>query len=139
MIWNSVALSARYIVQVIFLHAGQSESSENYSAENIILHTRRFATKLAEVSDLIISSEHLWDFDLTAWMKKDVQERNTIQMDDIPQIVTAVRNFFALATLKNLFANLIFTTFIITNFTSLAFINIILMMQFIDRTGDQYC
>lgn len=93
MIWDSVALSARYIVQVIFLHAGYNESNEHYSSENIILHTRRFAAKLAEVSDLIISSEHLWDFDLTTWLKKDVQERNTIQMDDISQIVTAVRNF----------------------------------------------
>ncbi|OZC07479.1 hypothetical protein X798_05535 [Onchocerca flexuosa] len=90
LIWDSVALSARYIVQVIFLHAGYNESSEYYSPENIILHTRRFATKLADVSDLIISSEHLWDFDLTAWLKKDVQERNTIQMDDISQIVTAI-------------------------------------------------
>ncbi|EFO28331.1 hypothetical protein LOAG_00150 [Loa loa] len=90
LIWDSVALSARYIVQVIFLHAGYNESSEHYSAENIILHARRFAAKLAEVSDLIISSEHLWDFDLTAWLKKDVQGRNTIQMDDISQIVTAI-------------------------------------------------
>ncbi|VDK88552.1 unnamed protein product [Litomosoides sigmodontis] len=90
LIWDSVALSARYIVQVIFLHAGHDESSEHYTAENIILHTRRFAAKLAEVSDLIISSEHLWDFDLTAWMKKDVQEGNTIQMDEISQIVTAI-------------------------------------------------
>uniref|UniRef100_A0AAF5PH84 Uncharacterized protein n=1 Tax=Wuchereria bancrofti TaxID=6293 RepID=A0AAF5PH84_WUCBA len=90
LIWDSVALSARYIVQVIFLHAGYNESSEHYSAENIILHARRFATKLAEVSDLVISSEHLWDFDLTAWLKKNMQERNSIQMDDISQIVTAI-------------------------------------------------
>ncbi|VDO07011.1 unnamed protein product, partial [Brugia timori] len=93
LIWDSVALSARYIVQVIFLHAGYNESNEYYSAENIILHARRFATKLAEVSDLVISSEHLWDFDLTAWLKKNMQERNSIRMDDISQIVTAVRNF----------------------------------------------
>ncbi|KAL3982233.1 Phosphatidylinositol-glycan biosynthesis class S family protein [Acanthocheilonema viteae] len=90
LIWDSVALSAQYIVQVIFLHSGHNESSEHYSPEDIILHTRRFATKLAEVSDLIISSEHLWDFDLTAWLKKDVQERNIIQIDDISQIVTAI-------------------------------------------------
>ncbi|CAG9534148.1 unnamed protein product [Cercopithifilaria johnstoni] len=90
LIWDSVALSARYIVQVIFLHAGHNQSSEHCLPENIILHTRRFATKLAEVSDLIISSEHLWDFDLTAWLKKDVQERITIQLDDISQIVTAI-------------------------------------------------
>ncbi|VIO86798.1 Uncharacterized protein BM_BM5798 [Brugia malayi] len=90
LIWDSVALSARYIVQVIFLHAGYNESNEYYSAENIILHARRFATKLAEVSDLVISSEHLWDFDLTAWLKKNMQERNSIRMDDISQIVTAI-------------------------------------------------
>uniref|UniRef100_A0A0R3S5V3 GPI transamidase component PIG-S n=1 Tax=Elaeophora elaphi TaxID=1147741 RepID=A0A0R3S5V3_9BILA len=73
-----------------FLHAGHNESSEHYSLENIILHARRFATKLAEVSELIISSEHLWDFDLTAWLKKDVQERNTIQMEDISQVIAAI-------------------------------------------------
>uniref|UniRef100_A0A915PX87 GPI transamidase component PIG-S n=1 Tax=Setaria digitata TaxID=48799 RepID=A0A915PX87_9BILA len=90
LIWDSVAPSACYIVQVIFLHAGYNESSENYSVKNVVLNARRFARKLAEVSDLIISSEHLWDFDLTAWLKKDVQERNTIQMSDISQIVTAI-------------------------------------------------
>lgn len=90
LIWDSAALSSRYIVQLIFVHTGHNESNENYSAESVVLNARRFARKLGKVSDLSISSEHLWDFDLTPWLKKDVQKRDTISVNDIPEIVSTI-------------------------------------------------
>ncbi|VDN02852.1 unnamed protein product [Thelazia callipaeda] len=90
LIWDSVALNAQYIVHVIFLHAGYKESNGHHWAERVVLNARRFAMKLAEVTELIISSEHLWDFDLNAWLMKDIKGRNIIHMSDISKIVTAV-------------------------------------------------
>lgn len=91
LIWDSAALSAHYIVQVIFVHTGVNETSEHYSVEDIVLNARRFAAKLTEVIELRISSEHLWDFDLAPWLKWDVQGRWIVHMEDVSQIVTAVR------------------------------------------------
>ncbi|VDN28447.1 unnamed protein product [Gongylonema pulchrum] len=90
LIWDSAALSAHYIVQIIFVHIGINETSASGSLEDVVLNARRFGAKLFEVTELSISSEHLWDFDLTPWMKKDVQERWTIHIEDISQIVTAI-------------------------------------------------
>ncbi|VDM26967.1 unnamed protein product [Toxocara canis] len=87
LVWDSAAQSAHYIVQMIFAHAGFNVSDDSYEPTQVLTDVRRFAAKISGITHLRVSSEHLWDFDLTAWLRKDVQERWTLNMDDISKII----------------------------------------------------
>lgn len=90
LVWDSAALSANYIVQVIFAHAGGDYSSDWYDANEVLLNVRRFAERIAEVTELRVTGEHLWDFDLSSFRTKDAMAQLKIGADDISNIVTKV-------------------------------------------------
>lgn len=90
LVWDSAAQSAHHIVQVIFAHSGTDRSDDSYQPTEVLHNIRRFATKIGNITHLRVSSEHLWDFDLTAWLKKDVQGRWTVSMEDISRIIIQV-------------------------------------------------
>uniref|UniRef100_A0A915BLE1 GPI transamidase component PIG-S n=1 Tax=Parascaris univalens TaxID=6257 RepID=A0A915BLE1_PARUN len=87
LVWDSAAQSAHHIVQVIFAHSGTDRSDDSYQPAEVMHNIRRFATKIGNITRLRVSSEHLWDFDLTAWLKKDVQSRWTLNIEDISRII----------------------------------------------------
>lgn len=89
-VWNTVALKAEYIVQLIFAHISTGLTCNCYSGANLVLNARRFAAKLDGITELKISSEHLWDFDLPVEVNKENQDSWTVDISDVPSIVTAV-------------------------------------------------
>ncbi|VDK49249.1 unnamed protein product [Anisakis simplex] len=88
LIWDSAAQSADYIVQLIFAHASSTGSNDALKPSEIVRDIRRLAAKLNGITNLRISSEHLWDFDVSKWLRKDVQERWTLAMDQMQAIIT---------------------------------------------------
>lgn len=90
LVWDSAALSAQYIVQVIFVHTGSEVTPRDYSPDEVLFNIQRFADNILDVTKLKVSSEHLWDFDLVSWIRPDVQGRLIIDMDIVTEIVTAV-------------------------------------------------
>ncbi|VDN56286.1 unnamed protein product [Dracunculus medinensis] len=86
-VWDSTALNAEYIIQIIFIHS-TSEASKYFEPNNIILNINRFALTIANVTKLRVSSEHLWDFDISSWITKDASDRWLLSVNHLSTITT---------------------------------------------------
>lgn len=90
LVWDSAALSATYIVQVIFVHVDSEPQSKSEELESAVVNVRRFATKISEVTTLDVSTENLWDFSLSRWLEKDAAGRKMVKVHDISNIITKI-------------------------------------------------
>ncbi|MFH4977265.1 hypothetical protein AB6A40_003974 [Gnathostoma spinigerum] len=88
--WNSPALGSHCNVHLYFIHTHDDGwySMEQYSA--IRLNVMRFVQKIHDITIISFNSEHLWDFDLSNWVEKDVVGSSFLQWQDVNAIITKI-------------------------------------------------
>uniref|UniRef100_A0A0N5AUJ9 GPI transamidase component PIG-S n=1 Tax=Syphacia muris TaxID=451379 RepID=A0A0N5AUJ9_9BILA len=95
LIWDSAALSAKYIIQIIVVHTDEEVFKESiFEADeelrDAVLNIRRFAAKISGITDLKISTENLWDFSMSKWLEKDAFGNNSVKAQDVSNIITKI-------------------------------------------------
>ncbi|KAL6739726.1 hypothetical protein Aduo_013147 [Ancylostoma duodenale] len=76
LVWDSAPLSMNYVVQVVHVH--DNASPVDTASDDIMRIMELFARRLQHVTRLQLSSEHLWDFDISNFFEVDVQGRLTL-------------------------------------------------------------
>uniref|UniRef100_A0A7I4YKM2 GPI transamidase component PIG-S n=1 Tax=Haemonchus contortus TaxID=6289 RepID=A0A7I4YKM2_HAECO len=88
LVWDSVPLSMNYIVQVIHVH--DNASPETFRPSNIMEVIGVFAKRLRNVTKIQLSSEHLWDFEISNFFETDVQGRYTLTQGGMERLLKEV-------------------------------------------------
>ncbi|TMS37339.1 hypothetical protein L596_004292 [Steinernema carpocapsae] len=95
-IWDSAALSVMYNVHLIYLHHySENAHREEFSSyksieEEALTAAHRFANRIRNVTDLYVTAEHLWDFDLSSFLTMDVQRRTVIEHNQIANLISGI-------------------------------------------------
>ncbi|KAK6747982.1 hypothetical protein RB195_000908 [Necator americanus] len=89
LVWDSAPLSMNYIVQIIHVH--DNASPLTVPSDNVIMEVVEvFARRLQHVTRLQISSEHLWDFEISNFFEVDVQGRLTLSQQQTERLLKEV-------------------------------------------------
>ncbi|PIO60862.1 hypothetical protein TELCIR_17632 [Teladorsagia circumcincta] len=88
LVWDSAPLSMNYIVQVIHVH--DNASPDALPSENIMDVVEVFAKRLRNVTKIQLSSEHLWDFEISNFLETDVQGRSTLSQQGMERLLKEV-------------------------------------------------
>lgn len=88
LVWDSVPLSMNYIVQVIHVHDNASPTV-TYS-KDIIDVIRVFIRRLQNITQIQLSCEHLWDFEISNFLHTDVQGRSTLSQQGTERLLKEV-------------------------------------------------
>ncbi|KAK0397768.1 hypothetical protein QR680_002260 [Steinernema hermaphroditum] len=95
-IWDSAALSVIYNVHLIYLHNLREHLEWNDVGTNSDLQhealsaVNRFGNRIRNVTDLHVTAEHLWDFDLASFLTVDVQKRNVISHKQVSKLIASI-------------------------------------------------
>ncbi|CAD6196804.1 unnamed protein product [Caenorhabditis auriculariae] len=92
LVWDSAPLAMNYHVQVIHVHDNVAPTPEELELQRKTPKALRIFGKMVErVTNVEVSSEHLWDFDVTrSFLEKDVQERLVLTHDNMQQLLKQV-------------------------------------------------
>lgn len=88
LVWDSAPLSMNYILQVIHLHDNASPSV-TYS-KDIVNVLEVFIRRLQNITRIQLSSEHLWDFEISNFLDLDVQGRLTLSQQGTERLLKEV-------------------------------------------------
>ncbi|CAB3406333.1 unnamed protein product [Caenorhabditis bovis] len=92
LVWDSAPLATDYHIQVIHVHENSSPTTEPLDAQKKTADAlRRFGRLVAPVTRVQVTSEHLWDFDVTrSLLVKDVQDRWTLTQEAREELIKKV-------------------------------------------------
>lgn len=88
LVWDSAPLSMNYIVQVIHVHDNASPAT--FQSDNLMQIIEVFAKRLRNVTHIELSSEHLWDFEVSNFLEADVQGRRTLSHEGMERLLKEI-------------------------------------------------
>ncbi|VDO83510.1 unnamed protein product [Heligmosomoides polygyrus] len=109
LVWDSAPLSMNYIVQVIHVHDNNPKSGIHLALKWALLgRFSRNCLKMNCICNVLhfqLSSEHLWDFEVSNFLEADVQGRRTLSHEGMERLLKEklTLKLNPLAALKNHF------------------------------------
>ncbi|VDL77703.1 unnamed protein product [Nippostrongylus brasiliensis] len=88
LVWDSAPLSMHYIVQV--MHVYDNASPDVAQSKELLKVIEVFAKRLRNVTNIQISSEHLWDFEVSNFLEIDVQGRSTLPQAGMERLLSEI-------------------------------------------------
>ncbi|WKY04510.1 hypothetical protein Q1695_005486 [Nippostrongylus brasiliensis] len=88
LVWDSAPLSMHYIVQV--MHVYDNASPDVAQSKELLKVIEVFAKRLRNVTNIQLSSEHLWDFEVSNFLEIDVQGRSTLPQAGMERLLSEI-------------------------------------------------